>query len=136
MRSSGEIAAHIAEGRITWFSRMNAPGSAELAAEVNRLDDLIGLVGNAAELVRWLDASWQMVAATLAAWTVADLAQTYRHPYQGQVFAVSYQWTIWRILAHDLHHGGELSATLGLQGIAVPELGDLGGHLTLPPLAD
>lgn len=29
---------------------------------------------------------------------------------------------------------GELALTLGMQGIAVPELGDLGGHITTPPL--
>ena len=34
------------------------------------------------------------------------------------------KWILWRIMAHDLHHGGELAVTLGLQGIALPELGD------------
>ena len=36
---------------------------------------------------------------------------------------------ILHILAHDFHHGGELAVTLGMQGIALPELGDEGGHL-------
>jgi hypothetical protein len=52
-----------------------------------------------------------MIEQTLASWTAADLA-------------------------HDLHHGGELALMLGMQGIAVPELGDLGGHLTVSPLAE
>ncbi len=43
---------------------------------------------------------------------------------------------MWRIMSHDLHHGGELAVTPGLQGIAIPELGDLGGHITEPPLAE
>jgi uncharacterized damage-inducible protein DinB len=77
-----------------------------------------------------------MIEQTLQEWTVDDLAQTYLQPYQGQTYAVSRQWTIWRIMAHDLHHGGELAVMLGMQGIAVPELGDLGGHLTQPPLAE
>jgi hypothetical protein len=34
-----------------------------------------------------------------------------------------------------MHHGGELALMLGMQGVGVPELGDLGGHLTYPPLA-
>lgn len=47
---------------------------------------------------------------------------------------LSRQWTIWRIMAHDLHHGGQLAILLGIQGIEIPELGDLGGHLTEPPV--
>ncbi len=48
---------------------------------------------------------------------------------------MSYQWTIWRIMAHDIHHGGELSLMLGMQGIEAFELSGLGGHITMPPLA-
>lgn len=39
-------------------------------------------------------------------------------------------------MAHDLHHGGELALIRGTQGIAVPELGDLGGNLTVAPLTE
>jgi uncharacterized damage-inducible protein DinB len=76
-----------------------------------------------------------MIENTLTNWTISDLTQTYLHPYQGKTYAISRQWTIWRILAHDLHHGGQLAILLGIQGIEIPELGDLGGHLTQPPLA-
>jgi len=55
---------------------------------------------------------------------------TYRHIREGKIFAVTRQWTIWRIMSHDLHHGGQLALILGLQGIDVPEPGDKGGHLT------
>ena len=34
------------------------------------------------------------------------------------------------------HHGGQIALMLGMQGIEVFELGDLFGHITLPPLAD
>ncbi len=77
-----------------------------------------------------------MVEDTLTAWQVADLAKTYRHTYWGKTYAVSRQWTIWRIMAHDIHHGGQLSVMLATQGIELPELGALGGHLTVPPLAE
>ena len=40
------------------------------------------------------------------------------------------------ILSHDLHHGGELVMLLGIQGINVPELGDLGGHIIEPSSAE
>lgn len=77
-----------------------------------------------------------MVENTLASWTVADLDKTYRHTYWGKTYAVSRQWTIWRILSHDIHHGGQISVMLAAQGLSAPELGDLGGHLTVPSLAE
>ncbi len=136
LRSVGELASHIGIGRIDWFLRMDAPGSAELARQVAAIKDRAAIDRDAAQIVKWLEASWQMIEQTLTSWTVDDLAKTYRHTYYGKTYAISRQWTIWRILAHDLHHGGELAMMLGLQGIAVPELGDLGGHLNVPPLAD
>lgn len=47
------------------------------------------------------------------------------------------QWMIWHIIAHDFHHGGALAITLGMQGIALPELGDESWHLSeRAPLAE
>lgn len=136
LRSAGELAAHISYGRIIWGARMGAPGSEDLAAEVRQVPDPEAIVKNPAELVQWLEKSWNMLAATLDKWTVTDLRTTYRQEYQGRAYAVTRQWTLWRILAHDLHHGGELAVTFGLQGIELPELGELGGHLTMPPLLE
>ena len=76
-----------------------------------------------------------MVEATLNAWTVGDLTETYRHTYWGKAYEVSRQWTLWRIMAHDIHHGGQLTILLGMQGIEALELIALGGHIIEPPLA-
>jgi uncharacterized damage-inducible protein DinB len=134
LRSVGEVASHIAFGRISWFARMPAPGSAVLEARAAAFGGEAVAAEDHAAILAWLGDSWQMIVDTLNQWTTADLAHTYRHEYHGQVYAVSYQWTIWRILTHDIHHGGELALLLGLQGLEVPELGDLFGHLTIPPL--
>lgn len=157
LNSVGELISHLALARLWWFHPMGAPGAASLArqvapwagekvnpedpSELSRWSDALeqqeaALVENPTELLRWLEASWQMIETTLTTWTVADLAQTYRRVRGEKMYLVSRQWTIWRILSHDLHHGGELALLLGLQGINSPELGDLGGHLTQPPLAD
>lgn len=147
LRSVGELARHISLGRLNWFLRMDAPGSAELAARVadwkvdgdgNRYFDEESVLGahDAAELVAWLQDSWRMIQRTLEAWTVEDLAATYRHVWNGDAYANSRQWTLWRILSHDIHHGGELSLMLGMLGAPALELGDLFGHIVLPPLAD
>lgn len=146
LRSVGEVARHVALGRIAWFLRIDAPGSRELAGQIdaweqdphgNRYirDEAIPDPQNAAELVRWLENTWGMIDQTLKSWTVEDLKKTYRHTWRGSTYAVSYQWTIWRIMAHDLHHGGELVLMLGMQGLSAFELGDLGGHTNMPPLA-
>jgi uncharacterized damage-inducible protein DinB len=96
-------------------------------ADSNRdiVEESLAIAEQAAELASWLDLSWQ----------VADLGQTYRHTWNGDTYSVSRQWTLWRILSHDIHHGGELSLMLGLQGIQAFELSDLFDHITLPPLA-
>jgi hypothetical protein len=139
LRSTGELVGHIALGRIDWFVRMGAPGSLALADQAAAVSQENGailpeLMGDAPALVGWLEKSWAMIAATLSAWTTADLFKTYPHEYLGKVYSVSYQWTIWRILTHDVQHGGELALMLGLQGLPAVELGDLGGHLTEPPV--
>jgi uncharacterized damage-inducible protein DinB len=132
LKSVGEIADHIARGRIDWFSRMDAPGAREMASQSAGWRDT---TEDAVELVSRLEISWRMVEAVLKQWTVADLWGTYLQPYQGKTYAVSRQWTIWRIMAHDIQHGGQVSVMLYAQGIDILELGDLGGHLTEPPLA-
>jgi uncharacterized damage-inducible protein DinB len=135
LRTAGEVAAHIGLGRISWFQRIDAPRSKALSQETEALESPASVHEDKEAILYWLDASWQMISETLDQWTVADLSRTYLHEYWGKTYRVSHQWTIWRILAHDMHHGGELALLLGMQGVATPELGDLGGHLTEPPLA-
>jgi hypothetical protein len=36
--------------------------------------------------------------------------------------AVSYESVIWGILEHDIHHGSEISTTLGIHGLPVLDL--------------
>ena len=144
--SIGEMVRHISLGRITWFLRMDAPGSAEIANRINAwetdkdgnkhiIEDQVVNANDPEELVRWLELSWQIIEKTLATWTISDLDQTYRHIWNGDAYTPSRQWTIWRILSHDIHHGGEMSLMLGMQGIEAFELSGLFGHITLPPLA-
>ena len=106
---------------------------------------------SAAELVAGLEKTWQMIEQTLTRLTPADLfevfpsldqAQRVRHaqlvepalqPYaqrwldatarSGEVRpAVSRQQIIWHVLEHDIHHGSEISTTLGVHGLPVVEL--------------
>jgi len=136
LRSVGELASHLAIGRIEWFARLSAPRSMELRLKADELGSESAIASNKDEILHWLEDSWQMISQTMAQWNVQDLSQSILQPYWGKVYRVTYQWVIWRILTHDVHHGGELAFTLGLQGLRVPELGDMGGHITRPPLAE
>ena len=86
-------------------------------------------------LCEWLGLSWQPIERVLAGWTVDDLFETYPHRFRGIDYVVSRQWTVWRIMSHDLHHGGQLALMLALQGIDAFELRALGGHIVPPPTA-
>jgi len=136
MRSVGGVASHIILGRVSWCQMMEAPGSMDLAKRAEVFDSVEVNIGDADVLVDWLQASWRVIANMLAQWKPADLMKAYPLPYEGINYSVSRQWMLWRILAHDLHHGGELAVMLGMQGIPIPELGDKGGHLNVPPIAD
>src|SRR5262245_60232083 len=143
VRSIGEIARHIALGRIPWFLRMKAPGSDDLATRIEIWDHdshgnayivekAVQIDRDASALVGWLEATWEMVDRILTTWTVEDLARTYRHTWRGDVHDLACQWTIWRIMAHDVHHGGQISRILAERGIEAVELRALGGHIVSP----
>ena len=147
LNSVGELVRHISLGRITWFRRMDAPGSAEISNQIEHwqqdrdgnqhiIEEKIEITDQAAGLVDWLELSWQMIDQTLTTWKIADLSQSYRHVWNGSAYAPTRQWTIYRIMSHDIHHGGELSLMLGMQGIEAFELCALFGHIISPPLWD
>ncbi len=136
LRSVGELAGHIAFGRVGWFSRLKAPGSLDLFQKAMAIGDENVIADRKDEILNWLELSWQMVANALSQWTVDDLWLTFEQEFRGVNYQVPYQWVIWRIISHDMHHGGELSLALGMQGIKSVELGDLGGHITMPPVVD
>jgi len=146
LKSVGELVRHIALGRITWLHRMSPPGSAELVNQIHKwktdsdgnqnIDETyFKITEDSIELVRWLESTWQVIYRILTEWQVGDLSRTYEHKWNGNVYTPSRQWTIWRVMSHDIHHGGELSLMLGLQGIEAFELSSLFGHIISPPLS-
>ena len=145
--SVGELVRHISLGRITWFMRMDAPGSAEFVNQIDAwerdkdnnqhiIEEKILIADHPTELVHWLEITWQMIENTLNTWKISDLGENYKHVWRGNTYTPSRQWTIWRVMSHDIHHGGELSLMLGLQGIESFELSALFGHIIEPPLME
>jgi uncharacterized damage-inducible protein DinB len=117
LRSIGENAAHIIGCRAGWFIKFLGE---EASAEVQAAEqwDVPGAPARtAAELVQALDWTWQLMADSLARWTPADMQKTFPDEWDGKKVELSRAWVLWHVLEHDLHHGGELSFTLGMHGI-------------------
>ena len=122
LRSIGENALHIVGCRSYWFTQFLGEDWGEAMQVYQRWNELALTVKppvpSAAELVQGLERTWQFMAGCLARWTPADMQQT----FPDEPVEVSRQWVIWHVLEHDLHHGGELSLTLGMHGLAAPDL--------------
>jgi hypothetical protein len=106
---------------------------------------------SAATLVEGFEKTWQMIEDALARLTPADLEEVFQplteaeREYHGSLVepslrpyarmwldaarqagapppARSRQWIIWGVLEHDIHHGSEISTTLGIHGLPVVDL--------------
>jgi uncharacterized damage-inducible protein DinB len=117
LRSIGEIATHIVGARVGWFT-----GFLGEQGEIERWHTPDAPAKTAAELVQGLDASWQLMADALAHWSPDDMRQTFGHEWRGEHYDLSRSWVVWHILEHDLHHGGEVSLTLGMHGLQAPDV--------------
>ncbi len=117
LRSVGEIATHIVGGRIGWFTGfLGEPGEIQRWHLPDAPDKTAG------ELVRGLDATWKLMTDALARWSPVDMRVTFGQEWRGQHFELPRSWVVWHILEHDLHHGGEISLTLGMHGLRAPDV--------------
>ena len=117
----GQIVQHMISVRAGWFS-----GTLQDDDEVMCTYMLWGQrdspARSAAELAQGLDETWAFIEARLQRWTPADCAMTFPDEWAGKVTYVSRSWVIYHVLEHDLHHGGEISLILGMNGLPGPDL--------------
>ena len=117
----GQIVQHIISVRAGWFS-----GTLQYTDDVMNEYILWGQRDSpersAVELVRGLDETWAFIEARLQRWTPEDCAMTFPDEWDGQVYQVSRSWVIYHVMEHDLHHGGEVSLILGMNGLRAPDL--------------
>jgi uncharacterized damage-inducible protein DinB len=121
LRSIHDIATHIVGARARWLRRALNEGPADLD-EVGAWDRAGSPPRTAAELVDGLRRTWAALRACLERWTEVDLARTFEREYGGETVKLSQRWVIWHLIEHDLHHGGEVSFSLGMHGLAAPDL--------------
>jgi uncharacterized damage-inducible protein DinB len=130
LRSVGENALHIVGCRMFWFTEaLSEDGGEELkpymrwneaalgAPYASKGDMALALrtpAPTGVELAQGLDRTWRFMANCLARWSPADMRQTFGSEEDGEA---SRAWVVWHVLEHDLHHGGEISLTLGMHAI-------------------
>jgi uncharacterized damage-inducible protein DinB len=117
LRSVGENAAHIIGCRAGWFTQFLGEDADADVKACALWDEPDAPDRTAAELARGLDRTWQLMADCLARWSPGDMRQTLPDDWDGQQVELSRAWVVWHVLEHDLHHGGEVSLTLGMHGL-------------------
>jgi uncharacterized damage-inducible protein DinB len=116
LRPVRRLLMHVVATRVRWLASTGLQVSPETAplGEWNRTDIP---EPNVAALLHGLEASWALVRAALDQWTPEDLQKEFTRPWRGQDITLTRQWIVWHLIEHDLHHGGELSYTLGMNSI-------------------
>jgi len=121
LRSIGENALHIVGCRAYWFSDFLGEEAGQQMGIYMNWNELVRESGAAlpaaAEIVEGLDFTWQFMQACLDRWSPTQMHQTFADEWDGEPVEVSRAWVISHVMEHDLHHGGELSLTLGMYGI-------------------
>ena len=117
----GQILQHIISVRAGWFSgtlQDNDDGMNEYMSWGQRESPTRG----AAELIHGLEETWAFIEARLNRWTPEDCAKTFPDEWDGKVYELSRSWVIYHVMEHDLHHGGEASLILGMNGLGTLNL--------------
>ena len=117
----GQLVQHIIGVRAGWFS-------GTLQDEDAAMNEYMSwgwpdsAPRTAAEMVRGLDETWAFIESRLQRWTAEECAQTFPDEWDGEIIHVSRSWVIYHVLEHDLHHGGEISLILGMNGLTSLDL--------------
>ena len=115
LRSVGENVAHLISGRVSNFLVLGEAGAEMIPLE--QWDIPGAPLKSAVELVNGLESTWQMIQIALVRWTPADLEDVFVDGEGEQAPHLTRQSIIWSTIKHDLHHGGEISLTLGVHHV-------------------
>ena len=116
LRSVQQIALHVIGARARWFYMLMGEGG-EAFEEMCPWDRPGARSRSATELVSGLERTWEGMQEVIGRWTEADWQQTWPGE-DGEPQILTRQWVIWHLIEHDVHHGGEISLTLGAHGIS------------------
>ncbi|HEU5228915.1 MAG TPA: DinB family protein [Ktedonobacteraceae bacterium] len=120
LRSIGLLAKHIVRTRATWLHNVMGEGDTDVVAIAGW--EYEGEVPSTAELVRGLEVTFRAWQQCLERWTPEDMTYVFKGEHLGEPYALTRQWIVWHVIEHDLHHGGELSFSLGAHGLSAPDI--------------
>ncbi len=115
------LASHIVGVRAWWFHAWMGEGGPQLGRFLDYGEGEESERREGPEIAAALRSTWASLAASLSAWTDADLGMEFQRPTpnaQGQRPRRTRQYIVWHVAEHDLHHGGEISITLGMHGLS------------------
>jgi len=120
--SIGAITQHMIGARARWMHRVLGEGGEEIAALAPDWSAPEAPARTAEELVGGLRTTWDCMQVAIARRTPAEMARPFTLELQGKPHTFTPQWIIWHLIEHDLHHGGEISLSLGMHGLAAPDI--------------
>ncbi len=120
LRTVGHIATHVIGARARWFHMLLGEGG-DVFKELGGWDRHDQPARTAEELVYGLETTWAGMHEAIGRWTPGQWADTWPGEDDDPAI-ITRQWVIWHLLEHDLHHGGEISLTLGANGIQALQL--------------
>ncbi len=114
--------AHTAGGRVYWLCGvLGEPGADDTpfpeTVTGEGWEDHPETPRSAAELVSALETTFRIVERCLDRWTPELLAETVERRYGDEVQLHSRSSILQRMLTHEAYHAGELSQTLGINGL-------------------
>lgn len=119
------IASHIVATRSWWFHSWMGEGGSEFDRLSDFDEDDQAETRAAADIVKGLEVTWSLVDSCLGRWSDADLEARFQRPVPNQAGERPWRdrrYIVWHVAEHDLHHGGELSFSLGMHGIPAIDL--------------
>ena len=119
LRSVGENTLHIIAARAYWFHRLMGEGG-QAFNSLSKWDE--GPSRSADQLIQGLEQTWQGMHQAIDSWSDEDWQKTWPARPGSAPAVITRQWVIWHLIEHDVHHGGEISLTLGMHGVAALSL--------------
>lgn len=115
-------ASHLAGARVYWLCAVFEESGAETTPFTDPTgfgwEDDLAHPRSADELIGALASSWKIVERCLATWTPESLGQEARRTRGSEVQIHTRQSVLMRLVTHDAFHCGEISLTLGSNGLA------------------
>jgi uncharacterized damage-inducible protein DinB len=113
---------HTAGARVYWLCGVFGEPGAETTPFPDPLsgvgwEDDLDTPRVSTELTEALESTWRIIAACLQRWTPEMLSEEFERQLGKKTQVHTRQSVVLRLLSHDAYHSGELSQTLGINGL-------------------